>query len=364
MEENKKHFVRPTTNRPPSLVNLTVVALFFGFLAGFIAYVFARGILPITEIDYLNIGNINRNIVIDIEQPLIDKVNQNEDSVAGIYSIKNNISIIGNPLFTKNDYLGSATVVTSDGWLMTTDQVLNSKNATVLLGDNYYEIIDFIKDDFTNLVFIKINAKLYKPINFHITNNIDRGERVISLIDNPNSIKHSFYTNLISENHYILDKYLSTDFIDYYIKLVNIFPENNNLASPYFSIRGDLLGITYKINKDYLLIPAEYIQQSIQHLLNNTERPKLGLWYLDLENNSGFIKKGNLVYHPTLKSVKTNSTAHKGGIKYLDQIVAVNNDVITNVKSLTSIIQQYRIGDIIILKISRNSIEQDIEIKL
>lgn len=361
MEELKKHFIRPTTKRPPSLVNLTVLAILFGFFAGFIAYMIARGLFPITEVDYLNLNNFNNKIDVNIEQPLIDKVTRHENSIAGIYKTKNINKILENPLFTTNDYLGSATVVTTDGWLITTDQVINDMNGTIVLKDKYYPIIDFVKDNFTNLVFIKIDAKLSKPIDFQITEDIRRGERLITVIDAPNSMEHSFYTNIIAENHYVIDKYLDTDSIDYYIKLINT---HDNLASPYFNLKGNLLGINYNINNSNVLIPSEYIQQAIKHLLNDTERPSLGLYYLDLENNSGFIKKGNLVYHNSLIAVKANSIASEAGIKYLDQIVAINNDIITNNRSLTSIIQEYRIGDTIILKISRDGIEQDIEVKL
>ncbi len=361
MEERKKHFVRPTTKRPPSLVNLTVLAIIFGFIAGFIAYILARGLFPITEVDYLNLNNFNNQVEVNIEQPLIDKVTRHEDSVAGVYKTKNINKTLKNPLFTNNDYLGSATVVTTDGWLITTDQVINNTNGTIVLKDKYYPIIDLVKDEFTNLVFIKIDAKLSKLVDFQISEDIRRGERLITITDVPNSIEHSFHTSIISENHFIIDKYLDTDNIDYYIKLIET---NDNLGSPYFNLKGNLLGISYNINNSNILIPSEYIQQAIKHLLNNTERPTLGLYYLDLENNSGFNKKGNLVYHNTLIPVKTNSIASQAGIKKLDQIVAINNDVITNNRSLTSIIQEYRIGDTVILKISRDGIEQDIEVIL
>ena len=361
MSEIKKHFIRPTTNRPPSLFNLTVWAIFFGFFAGFFAYALARSILPITEIDYLNLNNFNNDIKVKIDQPLIDKVTEHEDSVAGVYKIKNIIKTIDQPLFTNNDYLGAAVVVTTDGWLMSTDQVLNNKQGLILLGDKYYPIIDFLKDDFTSLVFLKIEAKLSQPINFQITEDIRRGEKLISLRDNPNSREHSFSTNVISENHYLLDKYLNTDYLDYYLKLTN---NDYNLAAPYFNLKGNLFGLNYLINNENILIPSEYIQQAIGHLLNETERPALGLWYLDLENNTGFIKKGNLVYHPSFRAIQANSVASEAGLKYLDQIVAVNNDIITNNNSLTSLLQEYRRGDTITLKISRNGIEQDIEVKL
>ena len=56
--------------------------------------------------------------------------------------------------------------------------------------------------------------------------------------------------------------------------------------------------------------------------------------------------------------------AAKSGLKVGDQVVAVNNEVITAERSLTSIIQSYRPGDKILLKISRNELEQEIEVQL
>ena len=47
-----------------------------------------------------------------------------------------------------------------------------------------------------------------------------------------------------------------------------------------------------------------------------------------------------------------------------DQIVAVNNDTVSVNRSLTSVLQNYRIGDKVTLRILRNEVEQDIEIEL
>jgi S1-C subfamily serine protease len=47
-----------------------------------------------------------------------------------------------------------------------------------------------------------------------------------------------------------------------------------------------------------------------------------------------------------------------------DQIVAVNSDVVSASRTLTSILQNYRVGDKVILRILRNEVEQDIEIEL
>jgi S1-C subfamily serine protease len=127
---------------------------------------------------------------------------------------------------------------------------------------------------------------------------------------------------------------------------------------------GSLVGLSYSLNQENILIPAEYLKQAVKHLLDNTERVGLGIRYLDMENNSGFIRKGNLIYHPSLRAVEYNSVGYTAGLKAGDQIVSVNNEIISSTNTLTSILQNYRIGDKVVFKILRNEVEQDIEVVL
>jgi S1-C subfamily serine protease len=80
--------------------------------------------------------------------------------------------------------------------------------------------------------------------------------------------------------------------------------------------------------------------------------------------NRWFNQKGHLLYHSQLSAVAPNSVAAKAGLKVGDQVIAVNNELVSAERSLTSIIQNYRPGDKILLKISRNELEQEIEVQL
>ena len=113
-----------------------------------------------------------------------------------------------------------------------------------------------------------------------------------------------------------------------------------------------------------LLLPAEYLRQGVRNLLNDSLRPSLGINYLDLENNNGFDRLGALVFHPSLRAVEFGSPAAEAGVLAGDHIVAVNGTVITDQRSLTAIVQSYKIGDTITLQILRDGIEEDIELIL
>ena len=364
MEERKTHFKRPTTTRPPSLFNLTLLAVLFGAAAGFGGYLMAKTFKPMTDVNYLDLINNQRDIKINIEQPLTNVADKYQNSVAGVYRPVKTIATVGQPLFNEDQFLGSAVVVTSDGWLMTTDQVITDQQGVVALNDDLYIIEDIKIDEFTGAVFIKVDGQSLQPVDFQLTDSLKAGERLFTNIDLPHSFYHTFYATFLSNIHYSVGQYLSSDRIDYYLQVSDDLSNDNFLAAPYFNMEGDLLGLAYKVNDSEVLLPAEYLKQAVKHLLNNTERPSLGIWYVDKENNSGFTELGNFIFHPTLRAVSFNSPAYQAGLQAGDQIVAVNNTAISNNKTLTSIIQNYRPGDIVIIKVSREGVEQDLEVKL
>jgi len=361
MEDRQKHFERPTTHRPPSMFNLTIWAIFVGLVAGFGGYLLANYILPSNVSNYFNITNPGKGLEVSIDQPLINIANEYQQSIAGVYRKVSTVPLVGQSLFSQDDFLGSAIVVTSDGWLMTTDQVATNSNVSLVLGDKLYEVTEVSQDEFSGLVFLKIDENFLQPINFQLTDDLKVGEKLFTSVDVPNSYNHSFSTTYLSNPHYVDSKYLFTDAIDYYVKLADDFIYN---SSPYFNLNGDLIGVSYDKEDSSLLISSEYIKQAVKNLLNKTERTSLGIRYVDMENNSGFEKKGVLVYNPQYAAVVHNSPAYKAGIKSGDQIVAVNNDAISTYRTLTSILQNYRPGDTLIIKILRGDQEQDMEVKL
>lgn len=363
MEERNKHFERPTAYRPPSLFSLVILAAVIGLLAGAVGYLVVQSSDLSTNTDHLSYPDANR-LKINIDQPLVNLARKYQQSIAGIYRPVAAVGGLEKALFSDKDYLGGATVITSDGWLISTDQVIKNDLAVVVLGDHVYKIEELRRDEFMGVVFIKIDASFLQPIDFQLTNKLEVGERLFTNIDLPQSIEHAFYVDYLVHDHYIKDSFLSTDQIDYYLQLNNLTLQNNVLAAPYFNVKGDVLGISYNLVDESVLLPAEYLKQAVKHLLDNTERVTLGIRYVDLENNSGFLRKGHIIYHPQLPAIEYNSVGFKAGLRLADQIVAVNSDVVSAQKTLTSILQNYRLGDKVIIRILRNEVEQDIEVEL
>lgn len=366
MEANKnfqhKHFERPTSVKPPSMFSLIILASIIGFLAGGAGYWLTQSLISGDSL-YAGLVNVNNRLNVNIEQPLTDLAQKYSASVAGVYAKTAKLANLNNPVFDTDDYLGAATVITSDGWLMTSDQVAKNKEVLVVLGDDIYTPTAIEFDTFSGLAFLKIEANFLSPVDFQLAENYQEGERLFTNVDLVHSNNHYFHSALLSDRHYVQDKFLSSDKIDYYLKTDEVF-QAHLLAAPYFNLQGDVLGVTYALDQELVLIPAKYLKQAVKHLLDGTERVSLGIKYLDFENNAGFLEKGHLVYHPTLAAVQNNSVAFQAGVKVNDQIVAVNNTLISEEQSLTAILQNYRLGDKVVLRILRDRVEQDIEVQL
>lgn len=360
MEEKKEHFVRPTTERPPSLVSLTILALIFGLVAGFGGYLLGKWLIPS---NFTFLSN-QPDIKINLEQPLTSVANKYASSVAGIYRAAKVLPDLDGPIFERSDYLGSAVAVTSDGWLMSTDQVLFNTQSKVLINDQSYDIEQIKKDVFSGASFIKIKASNLLAINFQLTEGVRVGERIFTDQELANSQNHTFSTAVLGNIHFTSSAYLSTDSIDYYYQLSDVNIDSLVSAAPFFNLKGELIGLSYKLNEKVVLLPADYLKQAVKHLLDNTERPAWGISYIDLENNSGLEQKGNYVYSANLsKAVLLNSPSYKAGLKAKDRIISVNNDEVTKDRTITAILQNYRLGDKIILRVVRDNKEIDLEMK-
>ncbi len=360
MEEKKEHFVRPTTERPPSLVSLTLLAVIFGLLAGFGGYLIGKWFIP-SNIAFLS---NQPDIKINLEQPLTSVANKHQASIAGLYRASKIVADLASPIFDQADYLGSAVAVTSDGWLMSTDQVVLTTQNKVVINDKFFDIEQIKKDVFSGAVFIKVNSNDLAAVNFQVTEGVKVGESIFTDQELASSLNHTFSTAILGNTHFTAGTYLSADSIDYYYQLTDLSTDDISPSAPYFNFKGDLIGLSYKLEQDMVLLPADYLKQAVKHLLASTERPIWGISYIDLENNNGFEEKGNYVYNPVLnKAVLVNTPAARAGLKAKDRILSVNNDAITKDRTITSILQNYRLGDKIILKVVRDGKEMDLEMK-
>ncbi|MDD5749198.1 MAG: S1C family serine protease [Patescibacteria group bacterium] len=367
MEERKSHFERPTNEQPPFSLNMYLLIVAVAIIAGLSGAFLGKLLLSPDQSGSFNFINAPESVRIVVDQPLVHLVNKNQKSIAGVYKISSPVAGLGQELLSADDFLGSASVITSDGWLLSSDQVIKDGTERIALNGKIHAIEQIKKDDFSGAVFAKIGADSLLPLNFQLSDNVYAGEKIFGWRDLANSLEHSLDLAFLQNKNYYPDRYLYSDKLDYYLQIAYFSGQSADaLAAPYFNLDGYLVGVVYRLpNQKTALIPAPYLRQAVRNLLNDIDRPKLGLRYVDMENNSSFDdRKGNLIFRPQLRSVEANLPGARAGIRAGDVVLAVNNDLIAPSRSLTALLQNYRPGDKVIIKILRNNTEMDLEVAL
>ena len=268
---------------------------------------------------------------------------------------------------------GTGFLISADGYIITNRHVVEPSGEDgeyrIILnsGKEYYaQLID--KDRLYDLAVLKIFDKNLPFVDLGNSDNLKVGMSVIAIgnalgqYENSatkgivSALGRSVIVSDISGKSETLDNLIQTD--------AAINPGNS--GGPLINLRGEIIGINTAVEASGsaigFAIPINDVRNVVKSIQDNGRimRPRLGLMYqmlspeiaLDnkLNRNSGaWINSGN----PNVSSILHNSPAEKSGLKEGDIIFEVNAIKIEGKNTLLSIIQKYKVGDRIGLKVAR-----------
>lgn len=336
--------------------------------------------------------NINAAVVdltkkIVIADPQTDLINQLNQQLAGVYNIDASDSSWWQKLNVQNQFLGTAMVVTSDGWLMASPDVISDLKKEYLIithnGNRYYTK-DLVEDKLTAAVFLKIDAQNLYPVKFTDWETLPLGQSITvlansgNLVNQPNVIN----TNIENLNYYSLnvskDYFHSSEVQDQYLLIKDQLPLSftGGLA---VTLDGEIIGLGQKLEKKadnfQTFIPGSYLQQALKNFLTDKKivrRNYLGLVYLDLshsrlpENLTANRKTGIILLSNVdlkISAIKKDSPAIDI-LKEGDIIYKVDNQEINERNNFTKIINDYMQASKITLSLIRDNEEKTVEIVL
>jgi serine protease Do len=267
--------------------------------------------------------------------------------------------------------LGSGTIISPDGYILTNDHVAgNAVEAIVTLTDgSQYEAEIVGSDPVSDICLLKIDAKNLPYIEFGDSDSILIGEWVIAL-GNPFGLfdindQPTVTVGVISakgmnlgaaNNRYYVDM-LQTD------AAIN----SGNSGGPLVNAFGQLIGMNTLIYTAQgssgnvgvgFAIPSNKIKKVIKELKESgkidrdfwtglsiqTIDPSIAKAY-DLKSSHGVI----------ITNVAKNSPADKAGLKVYDIILGINHFKVNDENTLIGILQEFRPGDVIDVKILRDN---------
>ncbi|MDR2636103.1 MAG: Do family serine endopeptidase [Campylobacteraceae bacterium] len=265
--------------------------------------------------------------------------------------------------------LGSGVVISSDGYIVTNNHVVNGADEIIVtLSDSSKEYKAKIigLDSKTDLAVIKIDEKNLQTIPFANSDNLQEGDVVFAL-GNPFGIGSTITQGIISalnKNRMGITTYenfIQTD--------ASINPGNSGGA--LIDSRGALIGINSAIlsrsgdnNGIGFAIPSNTVKNIATSLVKNgkIERGYLGVSIGDLTSDLKDIytaKEGALIL-----SVEENSAADKAKLKRGDLITKVNDTKIKNAGELVNLIGSFNPEEKISLTYERGGKNQTVSIKL
>ncbi len=275
---------------------------------------------------------------------------------------KKNVSIknIYESAYFADDFLGTAVVVTNDGWFVS-KKIDNTNNIALVNSENkVIDIETIVNDNVLDLSYIKIKQNGLNPIGIIDSSSLDVGQNTYVIKPNlynyqneiiPNSIRN-LHSRFIQTKSDLIHK--PSDIVIYGMLSIETEP-----GLPVVNENAEMIGITYSYDKNTYLLPSNYIRYSLTRLFNNDKNinyPSLGISYLDLSEvvlGLDFPAKGAYIYE------STNTQIKKGDI-----IQRVNDDDLNEIRSLNTVLLAYTPGTEITLIILRDNKQQEVRVKL
>lgn len=248
---------------------------------------------------------------------LIELTKQAQTSTVSIYGTKD------------GKLLGNGIIITSDGVIFTTKEVLGSlTELTVILNDgSAYPALVKALDPKTPLVVISIPASNLSVAQFSDANLMQTAQRVFILGKTTQEFTRKFATGLVTKtttNPTTTERIFNADVFEETVE-TDAHVNADYVGGPVVNLQGRVIGLV--INPNGAILSAEAIDGGVRTYLANGKvtRPTYGFKYNNVTKSVAKVKSfssgGALV-----TSVDEGSPASSAGVKAGDLIIEINGN--------------------------------------
>ena len=294
----------------------------------------------------------------------------NSDSVVEITISATATNIILGKYTTSGS--GSGVIISNDGYILTNNHVVSSaKDISIRLHDGTEYTAKIVgTDSKTDIAILKVDAKNLKPVTIGDSDQLVVGD-VAVVIGNPLGELGGTVTNGIIS---ALEREITLDGSKMNLIQTNAAINPGNSGGGLFNGKGELVGIVIAKSSGLAVeglgfaIPINDVKNVISDILDLgyvSGRPYLGIYLTDskqtqLPSNSifGYLYGQNITttsYGAYVSEVVSNSAAEKAGIKVDDQIISINDEMISNATDVTKAVAEHEIGEKIKIGIVRDN---------
>jgi S1-C subfamily serine protease len=282
--------------------------------------------------------------------------------------------------YQRSEALGRGFILTNDGWLVTSNQVLtNPKNNYVVVTakGEVLKIDKIIADPLTPIVFTKVNINNALVLSLANKEPMAVGQMVVALDSEGGVHLSKVENNYYREVNRPADLVTSSDLLDNFYLLADSL-KNISLAEPIVNDQGRVVGVVVNHKENFLVLPLQNFSSVIDQVLKTGKisRVKLGVDYLNLQrliidrevtDVYKNINRGALIYSNAalgVAGVAKDSAAAKAGLAVGDVILKVEGEEINQNVSLSQLVQDYKTGEEIELTVWQKGKENKVRVQL
>jgi serine protease Do len=355
-----------------TLIPAVVLSVVFGLAAGMVGMLVMLAYSPFFG-DALNIGlgtSVSPAVRLQTGSMRADfTVKDLAHTMATIYRSED----VGSLVYS-GQAIGGGVVLTSDGWILSHQSVLQGtqrltgQGLSVRVNEQFYPVERVVVDSYSGAAFLHVAGASLPVAEFGKSDNLMAGELVFSL-DAANGLRQA---NLVAVGSLpaadAVMAYRSSEDIQRVLRLSaaeGLVPGAALLAANGSAIgiyAGDSASGPYGI-------PINAISRQIGDVLRDgsIERPYLGVTFIDLslQPNGGDVYRGALLKtYGQRAAVLWGSPAGKSGLRENDIIKAVNGEWVTVNNSLPDMLALYSPEESIRLTVIRDGQEMDYDLTL
>lgn len=274
---------------------------------------------------------------------------------------------------TKNQEIGggSGFIVSADGLIVTNKHVVADEQAsyTVLTNDGQkYDATVLARDPVQDLAIVKIKTNTQLTVlPLGNSDTIRLGQGVVAIGNALGEFRNTVSAGIVSGLARSIDASGGAD-VEHLEGLIQTDAAINpgNSGGPLLNLKGEVIGINTAIASGAqnigFTIPINQAKRDIESVkkTGKISLPFLGVRYVlltpDLVDREKLpVTEGALIRGNTDgPGVIPNSPAAKAGLQAEDIITQLNNEAISQERSLSSLIQQYNVGDTVTMTIIRS----------
>lgn len=279
---------------------------------------------------------------------------------------------------------GSGFLVDPTGIVISNRHVICDPNSTYTITTNdnrEYKAKILARDPISDIAILKIeDHNKFPVIKLGNSTRIELGEEVIAIGNALGLFKNTVSAGIISGLSRSITAQIDADSpLQEIHGLIQTDAAINpgNSGGPLVNLKGETVGINMAVisgaeNISFAL-PINTVKKDLEDLkkFGRIKRPFLGVHYMILNNELKERYKLDIDYgalvaseKPYSPSVVLGSPADKAGIQEKDVIIRINGEKICSEKSVSDILDNHSVGDILNLKILRGKKELDARIIL